>query len=95
MVNRKELAGVAKGLTGVGAFESCLNWLFEDSPKAGDCFVEISGMIGFKPKMVEGPPRLTEGVIIYDIGDIPPTLGSGNFIEEAFVGSLMMTCGEG
>ena len=42
--------------------------------------VETSGIMGFNPKIVEGPVMLVEGVIIYDIGDIPPTLGSGNFM---------------
>lgn len=94
-MNSEEPAGAGTGLTGVGAFNSCLSWLLVETPKAGDCLVEVSGMIGFNPKKVEGPLEVPDGVIICDIGDIPPTLGSGNFIEEALVGSLMQTGGEG
>lgn len=32
---------------------------------------------------------LEDGAIIYDIGDIPPTLGSGNFIPIVFGVSLI------
>lgn len=57
--------------------------------------MDCSGIVGFKPKMVEDPDGKFEGVIICDIGEIPPTLGSGNFIAEAFGASLLLTTGDG